>query len=378
MSKNEDKKKFESVSDALKFIRSNYGKESIVSNEKMNLPSYSTNSMGLDYAIGNGGFVKGRIVELFGTESSGKTTIACEVGKNVQKENKAVLYVDFEHSVDLSHAKKDLGLDLNENKFVFVQPDCFEDGIDIICNLVDTGLFGLVVIDSVAAMTPRSELEGEMDDKSMGLMARLMGQAIRKLKSMLNRTSTLCIFINQVREQIGNYCGGHVTPGGKALKFFASTRVKLHGKQIDGGMVEVDGKVVKNKVAPAMRDFEFKINKFGIMSESEIVEKAIEYGYIKKVGSWLELGKLYRVQGIDKVSQFLNSNPKLLNKLKNKMLDIMETKNESISIKSIDKSLVKEIDDKEIDEFLNQELEPFDDLEIEEDKEIKKEKKKRD
>lgn len=373
-----DEKKFESVSDALKFIRSNYGKESIASSEKLNLPSYSTNSIGLDYAIGNNGFVKGRIIELFGSESSGKTTIACEVAKNVQKEGKAVLYVDYEHAIDLSHAKNDIGLDLDDNKFVFVQPDCFEDGMNIICELISTGLFGLVVVDSVAAMTPRAELEGEMDDKTIGMQARLMGQAIRKMKSILNKTGTLCIFINQVRDMIGGH-GGTTTPGGKALKFFASTRVKLYGKQIEGA-VEVEGKIVKNKVAPAMRKFELKINKFGIMKENEIVDKAINYGYIKKGGAWFEFGKIHKAQGADNMANFFKVNTKIAEKLKQRILELMESENESSISKYIDDSLKVDIDDSELDRILNKGGLPSEselDVEIEENKEIVSKKKKK-
>jgi recombination protein RecA len=273
----------------------------------------STGSLGLDIALGVGGLPKGRVVEIYGPESSGKTTIAIHVIAEAQKKGGIAAFIDAEHAFDKSYAQR-LGVDV-EN-LVISQPDNGEQALEITDNLIRSGAIDVVVIDSVAALVPKSEIEGEMGDSKMGLHARLMSQALRKLTGTISKTGCCCIFINQLREKIGVMFGNpETTTGGNALKFYASIRLDIRrigqikdGEEITGNRVRV--KVVKNKVAPPFRLAEFDIvYGQGVSKVGEIVDMASELNIIQKSGSWFSYNGEKLGQGRDTVKQFLNDNP---------------------------------------------------------------------
>jgi recombination protein RecA len=273
----------------------------------------STGSLGLDIALGVGGLPKGRVVEIYGPESSGKTTIAIHVIAEAQKKGGIAAFIDAEHAFDKSYAQR-LGVDV-EN-LVISQPDNGEQALEITDNLIRSGAIDVVVIDSVAALVPKSEIEGEMGDSKMGLHARLMSQALRKLTGTISKTGCCCIFINQLREKIGVMFGNpETTTGGNALKFYASIRLDIRrigqikdGEDITGNRVRV--KVVKNKVAPPFRLAEFDIvYGQGVSKVGEIVDMASELNIIQKSGSWFSYNGEKLGQGRDTVKQFLNDNP---------------------------------------------------------------------
>ncbi|MCD6066688.1 MAG: protein RecA [Bacteroidetes bacterium] len=285
------------------------------------IESISSGSLGLDIALGIGGYPKGRIVEIYGPESSGKTTLAIHAIANVQKQGGIAAFIDAEHAFDRFYAEK-LGVDTQG--LLISQPDNGEQALEITDNLIRSGAVDLIVIDSVAALTPKAEIEGEMGESKMGLQARLMSQALRKLTGTINKTGCCVIFINQLREKIGVMFGNpETTTGGNALKFYASIRLDIRrigqlkdGESVNGNRVRV--KVIKNKVAPPFRMSEFDILfGEGISKVGEIIDLGVEHGVIKKSGSWFSYGDTKLGQGRDSVKQIFLDNPELADEIEN-------------------------------------------------------------
>ncbi|PZP44970.1 MAG: recombinase RecA [Pseudopedobacter saltans] len=307
-------------------IDKDFGKGSVMMmNEKAHteIEVVSTGSIGLDTALGVAGLPKGRIIEIYGPESSGKTTLATHVIAEAQKLGGMCAIVDAEHAFDSSYAKK-LGVDVDS--LLISQPDYGEQALEIADRLILSGALDVVVIDSVAALVPKGELEGEMGDSKMGLQARLMSQALRKLTATISKTNTICIFINQLREKIGVMFGNpETTTGGNALKFYASVRLDIRrsaqikdGDSIVGNRVKV--KVVKNKVAPPFRSAEFDIiYGQGISKIGEILDMGVELGFVQKSGSWFSYDGNKLGQGRDAVKQLLADNPELAQEIENKI-----------------------------------------------------------
>lgn len=309
-------------------LEKTYGKGAIMrmgdeAIEKMEV--ISTGSIGLDVALGVGGFPKGRVIEIYGPESSGKTTLAIHAIAEVQKQGGTAAIIDAEHAFDRFYAEN-LGVD-TENLLIS-QPDNGEQALEITDNLIRSGAIDLIVIDSVAALTPKAEIEGEMGDSVMGLQARLMSQALRKLTAIISKTNCCCIFINQLREKIGVMFGNpETTTGGNALKFYASVRLDIRrigqiksGDEIIGNRTKV--KVVKNKVAPPFKIIEFDIMYGkGISKMGEIVDIGSEKNIIKKSGSWFSYNDTKIGQGRDAVKQVLADNPELAEELEKKIKD---------------------------------------------------------
>ena len=289
----------------------------------VNVDVIPTGSLGLDIALGIGGLPKGRVVEIYGPESSGKTTIALHAIAQAQRKGGMAAFIDAEHAFDKGYAEK-LGID-TENLLIS-QPDNGEQALEIADNLIRSGAIDILVIDSVAALVPKAEIEGEMGDSSMGLQARLMSQALRKLTGSINKTGCVCIFINQLREKIGVMFGNpETTTGGNALKFYASVRLDIRrigqlkeGVDIYGNRVRI--KVVKNKVAPPFRQCEFDIlYGQGVSKDGEIVDLASELNIIKKSGSWYSYGETKLGQGRDAVKQLFADNPELAEEIETKI-----------------------------------------------------------
>jgi recombination protein RecA len=288
-----------------------------------NIPFIPSGSIGLDAALGIGGLPRGRVIEIYGPESSGKTTLALHAIAEAQKLGGIAAFIDAEHAFDRFYAQK-LGIDI-ENLLVS-QPDNGEQALEIVDNLIRSGAIDIIVIDSVAALTPKSEIEGEMGDSKMGLQARLMSQALRKLTANISRTGACCIFINQLREKIGVMFGNpETTTGGNALKFYASIRLDIRkvnqikeGEESTGNRVKV--KVVKNKVAPPFKKAEFDIiYGLGISRTGEIIDLATDFNVIKKSGSWFSYGETKLGQGRDAVKKLLMDNPELADELEGKV-----------------------------------------------------------
>lgn len=288
-----------------------------------NMEFISSGSLSLDAALGIGGFPKGRVVEIYGPESSGKTTLAIHAIAEAQKAGGIAAFIDAEHAFDRFYAQK-LGVDV-ENLLVS-QPDNGEQALEITENLIRSGAIDIIVIDSVAALTPKSEIEGEMGDSKMGLQARLMSQALRKLTGTISKTGCCCIFINQLREKIGVMFGNpETTTGGNALKFYSSVRLDIRrisqikdGENIVGNRVKV--KVIKNKIAPPFRVAEFDLMYGqGISKIGEIIDIGVEKNIIKKSGSWFSYGEVKLGQGRDSVKQILTDNPELFSELEEKI-----------------------------------------------------------
>lgn len=288
----------------------------------------STGSIGLDVALGVGGLPKGRIIEIYGPESSGKTTLAIHVIAEAQKQGGIAAFIDAEHAFDRFYAEK-LGVDTSN--LLISQPDNGEQALEIADNLIRSGAIDIIVIDSVAALTPKSEIEGDMGDSKVGLQARLMSQALRKLTATINKTGCCCIFINQLREKIGVLFGNpETTTGGNALKFYASVRLDIRrqaqikdGDQSIGNHVKV--KVVKNKVAPPFRQTEFDIMfGEGISKRGEIIDLGVEYNVIKKSGSWFSYEDSKLAQGREAVKQLLADNPELCDDLEAKIREAIK------------------------------------------------------
>lgn len=291
------------------------------------LESISTGSLGLDIALGIGGLPKGRVIEIYGPESSGKTTLATHVIAEAQKKGGIAAFIDAEHAFDKYYAQK-LGVDV-ENLLI-AQPDNGEQALEIADNLIRSGAIDIIVIDSVAALVPKAEIEGEMGDSKMGLQARLMSQALRKLTGTIAKTGCCCIFINQLREKIGIMFGNpETTTGGNALKFYASVRLDIRRisqiketDEVTGNRVKV--KIVKNKVAPPFRIAEFDIMfGEGISKAGEVVDLGVEYEIIKKAGSWFSYGDTKLGQGRDAVKQLLLENPELMEELEAKIKEVV-------------------------------------------------------
>ncbi len=287
------------------------------------IDSISTGSIGLDIALGIGGLPKGRVIEIYGPESSGKTTLAIHAIAEAQKKGGIAAFIDAEHAFDKFYAKK-LGVDI-ENLLIS-QPDNGEQALEIADNLIRSGAIDIIVIDSVAALVPRAEIEGEMGDSKMGLQARLMSQALRKLTGTISKTGACCIFINQLREKIGVMFGNpETTTGGNALKFYASVRLDIRrisqikdSDEVTGNRVKV--KIVKNKVAPPFRIAEFDVMfGEGISKAGEIIDLGVDFDIIKKAGSWFSYGDTKLGQGRDGVKQILLDNPDLMDELEAKI-----------------------------------------------------------
>ncbi|HWW38730.1 recombinase RecA [Pedobacter sp.] len=287
------------------------------------MESISTGSIGLDIALGIGGVPKGRIIEIYGPESSGKTTLATHIIAEAQKSGGVAAFIDAEHAFDKFYAKK-LGVDV-ENLLI-AQPDNGEQALEIADNLIRSGAIDVIVIDSVAALVPKAEIEGEMGDSKMGLQARLMSQALRKLTGTISKTGCCCIFINQLREKIGVMFGNpETTTGGNALKFYASVRLDIRrtsqikdSEEVSGNRIKV--KIVKNKVAPPFRIAEFDIMfNQGISKVGEIIDLGVDFNIIKKAGSWFSYGDTKLGQGRDAVKQLLLDNPELSDEIEAKI-----------------------------------------------------------
>jgi recombination protein RecA len=293
-------------------------------NKVVDLPSISTGSLGLDIALGIGGIPRGRVVEIYGPESSGKTTLTLHCIAEAQKRGGLAAFIDAEHAFDRAYAEK-LGID-TENLLIS-QPDNGEQALEIAEHLIRSGAIDIIVIDSVAALVPKAELEGEMGDSKMGLQARLMSQALRKLTGAISKTGCCCIFINQLREKIGVMFGNpETTTGGNALKFYASVRldirrigqIKESADNILGNRTRV--KVVKNKVAPPFKVVEFDIMYGqGISKAGEIIDLGVELGIVKKAGSWFSYNGEKLGQGRDSVKSLIQDNPELLEELETKI-----------------------------------------------------------
>ncbi len=322
-----NKEKLKALQLTIDKIEKSYGKGAIMKlgDEAITEMEFiSTGSIGLNLALGVGGFPRGRIVEIYGPESSGKTTLAIHAIAEAQKAGGIAAFIDAEHAFDRFYAQK-LGVDV-ENLFIS-QPDNGEQALEITENLIRSGAIDIIVIDSVAALTPKSEIEGEMGDSKMGLQARLMSQALRKLTATISKTGSTCIFINQLREKIGVMFGNpETTTGGNALKFYASVRLDIRkvtsikDKEVTvGNRVRV--KVVKNKVAPPFRQTEFEITfGEGISKVGEIVDLGVELGIVKKAGSWFSYEDTKLGQGRDAVKSLLKDNPELADEIEAKII----------------------------------------------------------
>ena len=312
---------------ALAHIEKDFGSGTIMrmgDNAIQDVETVSTGSIGLDNALGVGGVPRGRITEIFGAESSGKTTLAIHVIAEAQKQGGVCAIIDAEHAFDRFYAEQ-LGVDVN-NLWIS-QPDNGEQALEVAEQLINSGAVDVLVIDSVAALTPKAEIEGEMGDKNVGLQARLMSQAMRKLTGAISRTRTCCIFINQTREKIGNMYGpAQTTTGGNALKFYSTVRIEITPSSVIKDSDEqpigriAKTRVVKNKVAPPFKKAEFDIMfGQGISKAGEIIEYGVEYGIIKKSGAWFSYGDSKIGQGKEGVRKMLNDNPELMAELEEKI-----------------------------------------------------------
>lgn len=327
--------KLKALQAAMSKIEKDFGRGSVMKlgDEQIeNVEVIPTGSLALNAALGVGGYPKGRIIEIYGPESSGKTTLAIHAIAEAQKRGGIAAFIDAEHAFDRFYAKK-LGVDVDE--LLISQPDNGEQALEIADQLIRSSAIDIIVIDSVAALTPKAEIEGDMGDNKVGLQARLMSQALRKLTSTISKTNTTCIFINQLREKIGVMFGNpETTTGGNALKFYASVRLDIRrvttlkdGDTPIGNQVRV--KIVKNKVAPPFRKAEFEITfGEGISHVGEIVDLGVELGIIKKSGSWFSYGESRLGQGRDAVKKIIKDNPELSEELEGKIAEALKARNE--------------------------------------------------
>ena len=330
---NEKENKLKALQAAMSKIEKDYGKGSIMKlgDEKIEqVEVIPTGSISLNVALGVGGYPKGRIIEIYGPESSGKTTLAIHAIAEAQKEGGIAAFIDAEHAFDRFYAQK-LGVDI-DNLWIS-QPDNGEQALEIADQLIRSSAIDILVVDSVAALTPKKEIEGDMGDSAVGLHARLMSQALRKLTATIAKTNTTCIFINQLREKIGVMFGNpETTTGGNALKFYASVRLDIRrvspikeGDQVIGNQVRV--KVVKNKVAPPFRKAEFEITfGEGISKVGEILDLGVQYNIIQKSGSWFSYDGQKLGQGRDAVKQLMKDNPELCEELEAKVVETIKNK----------------------------------------------------
>lgn len=322
--------RLDALAQALGKIEKSYGRGAVMKLGDDNIEQVEvipTGSIGLNYALGVGGFPRGRIIEIFGPESSGKTTLAIHAIAEAQKAGGIAAMIDAEHAFDRFYAQK-LGVDVNN--LLISQPDNGEQALEIAEQLIRSSAIDIIVIDSVAALTPKNEIEGEMGDRNVGLQARLMSQAMRKLTGAIARTNTTCIFINQLREKIGVMFGpAETTTGGNALKFYASVRIDIRSRNPIKDGDDVLGKrayikVVKNKVAPPFKRAEFDIMfGEGISKAGEILDLAVEYEVIKKSGSWFSYADAKIGQGRDAAKRYIQENPELAAELEKKIMDAM-------------------------------------------------------
>ena len=311
---------------AIANIEKQYGKGSVMrlgSQAHLNVESVSTGALALDLALGIGGLPKGRIIEVYGPESSGKTTVALHVIAEVQKQGGEAAFIDAEHALDPQYAKK---LGVNIDQLLVSQPDTGEQALEIAEQLVRSATIDVIVIDSVAALVPKAEIDGEMGDSHVGLHARLMSQALRKLSGAINKTNTIAIFINQLREKIGVVYGNpEVTTGGRALKFYASVRMEIrrsepikNGTELIGNRTKA--KIVKNKVAPPFKVAEFDIMYGeGISKTGSILDIAVDMGIVNKAGAWFSYGDVRLGQGRDNSKIFFKENPEIMQEIEQKI-----------------------------------------------------------
>ncbi|MCA9376932.1 recombinase RecA [Candidatus Nomurabacteria bacterium] len=319
--------KSKSISVAVEQIEKQFGKGSIMklgSKEKIDIDVIPTGALSLDVALGVGGVPRGRIVEIYGPESSGKTTLAMHILAEAQKKGENVAFIDAEHAFDPEYGRN-IGIDINE--MYIAQPDFGEQALEILETLVRSAGFGVIVVDSVAALTPRAEIEGEMGDSHMGLQARLMSQALRKITAICNKTGTTVIFLNQLRMKIGVLFGNpETTTGGNALKFYSSIRMDIRQREKvmkDGELIGHirQVKVVKNKLAPPFKEASFLIKyPSGIDKESSILDAAISRGIVEKKGSWLSYGDRQLAQGAESSAEELKKDPNLKKEIVDKVL----------------------------------------------------------
>lgn len=324
----EQSNKRKSIEVAVEQIEKQFGKGSIMkmgSKEKVDIPVIPTGALSLDVALGIGGIPRGRIVELYGPESSGKTTLAMHILAEAQKMGENVAFIDAEHAFDPEYGKN-IGINIDE--LYIAQPDFGEQALEILETLVRSAGFGVIVVDSVAALTPRAEIEGEMGDSHMGLQARLMSQALRKITAICNKTGTTVIFLNQLRMKIGVLFGNpETTTGGNALKFYSSVRMDIRQREKvmkDGELIGHirQVKVVKNKLAPPFKEANFTIKyPTGIDKESSILDAAISKGIVEKKGSWLSYGDMQLAQGMEGSADLLKDDQKLAKEITKKVLD---------------------------------------------------------
>ena len=338
--KNEINEKEKALELAMKQIRKDFGDGSIMKlgdNQNMNVEVISTGSINLDAALGQGGVPRGRIVEIYGAESSGKTTIALHIAAEAQKEGGIVAFIDAEHALDPVYAKA-LGVDIDE--LLISQPDYGEQAMEIADMLVRSGAVDLIVVDSVAALVPKTEIDGEMSDQQMGLQARLMSKALRKLTATLNKSKTTMIFINQIRDKIGGFGFGPqtTTTGGKALKFYASVRMEVkrvgqvkQGDEVIGNETLV--KITKNKIAPPFKEASFQIMYGkGISRVGEILDMALDNDIVSKSGAWFSFGDIRLGQGKENVKTRLENEKELFEEIERKVLEIIEEDQNKISL----------------------------------------------
>jgi recombination protein RecA len=325
----ENAEKLKALKMTIDKLEKSYGKGVVMKMEDAEVvatPVISTGSLGLDLALGVGGFPRGRVIEIYGPEASGKTTLAMHCIAEAQKKGGIAAFVDAEHAFDRFYAER---IGINTNELLISQPDDGEQALEIADNLIRSGAIDVIVIDSVAALVPRAEIEGDMGDSKMGLQARLMSQAMRKLTGTINKTGAICIFINQLREKIGVMFGNpETTTGGNALKFYASVRLDIRriqqikdGMEVVGNRVKV--KVAKNKVAPPFRVVEFDIMYgLGISKVGEIIDMGVEQNVIQKSGSWFSYSGTKLGQGRDAVKKLLLDNPELFEEIESKIVSI--------------------------------------------------------
>ncbi len=316
-------------------IEKDFGKGTIMKmgdKPELEVSTIASGSIALDHALGIGGYPRGRVIEIYGPESSGKTTLAIHAIAQAQKNGGIAAIIDAEHAFDITYAKK---LGVNVDTLLISQPDNGEQALEVADNLIRSGAIDIIVIDSVAALTPKAEIEGEMGDSKMGLHARLMSQALRKLTANISRTNTCCIFINQLRDKIGVLFGNpETTTGGNALKFYASVRIDVRrvtqikdGEEATGSRTRV--KIVKNKMAPPFRKAEFDIIfGEGISRVGEILDLGVEFEIIRKSGSWFSYGETRIGQGREAVKQILMDNPELCEEIEGRIREILKENRE--------------------------------------------------